>query len=48
MERKIRKFKRSCKGSYYGVEAKKKMDILNFQNKRYNPLESEIKCENIK
>ena len=48
MERKIRKFKRSCKGSYYGVEAKKKMDILNFQNKRYNPLESEIKCEIIK
>ena len=49
MERKIRKFKRLSEPSEeYGKRFKQQMDILNYHVKRFNPIESEIRCEIIK
>ena len=45
MERKYRRFKRTFHKNEYGIDFKKKMDIRMFKNKRYFPLELELKCE---
>ena len=45
MERKYRKFKRSVQKDNYGIDFKEKMNICMFKNKRYVPLELELKCE---
>ena len=45
MERKYRKFKRSVQKDNYGIDFKEKMNIRMFKNKRYVPLELELKCE---
>jgi len=49
MERKVRQFKRSQprKGNY-GEKFKDELNIHNFQYKRYNPFETEIRCEIIR
>ena len=48
MERRIRKFKRRYPKDNYGKEHKQTKNILNFRCKRYEPLESELRCEIIK
>ena len=48
MERRIRKFKRRYPKDNYGKEHKQTMNNLNFRCKRYEPLESEFRCEIIK
>ena len=45
MEREYRKFKRTIRPDNYGNDFKKQMDIRMFNNKRYVPLELELKCE---